>query len=74
MKHNEKMVSTLPLNVGVYQPAYRRGNSNELGPLSRPRQLDTEVLMISGVVAFIAFLGIAAVGLYAGMVTQALLQ
>ena len=37
-------------------------------------QLDGDLLLAWGIVAFLAFLGIAAIAVYAGFVAQAMLQ
>ena len=70
MKQNDANSDNTGSDGGGYRPAYGRENSNDLEPLSRPQQLDPNVLMTSGIVAFIAFLGIAAIGFYAGFMSR----
>jgi hypothetical protein len=72
MKQTDVNSKSTGSDDGRYRPAY--GRENDLAPLSRPQQLDTDVLMTSGIVALIAFLGIAAVGLYAGAVSSGVME
>lgn len=79
MKRLEKNRTDTGVTLDVYRSAFRREQLKELGPifrpqrlgpLLRPQRLDSDVMMALGIIAFIAFLGIAAVGFYAGLVSR----